>query len=109
MSATCQFGLKIGDNLTPCQQYLKPDDAEKATTSPQCQQNPPSKSQGPQNYEGRGQEGTYQAMCSVSLLAIGLKGLAAPGEALKYRAYDASNIQNKSSGSSPPCPQGTHG
>ena len=38
-------------------------------------------SQAPQNHAVQGQEGTHTF---ISLIAIELKGLAAPGEALKY-------------------------
>ena len=30
MSATPQFGFKIGPNLAPCKQYLKPNDAKRS-------------------------------------------------------------------------------
>ena len=82
MSATHQFGGKIGYNLAPCQQYLKPDDAREGYHEPTVLTKPLSKSPGPQNYEGQGQKAP---MCSVSLFAIDLKGLAAPGEALKNK------------------------
>ena len=80
MSATPQCGVKIGPNLVPRKQYLKPDDTRKGYHEPTMPTRHLSKSQGPQNYEGQGQEGS---MCAVSLIAIELKGLAAPGKALK--------------------------
>ena len=80
MSATPQCGVKIGPNLAPSNQFLKPDGARKGYHEPTMPTRRLSKSQGPQNYEGKGQEGS---MCAVSLIAIELKGLAAPGEALK--------------------------
>ena len=47
MSATRQFGCKIGSNLAPCQQNLKPDDAKKgyhepsmSTKAPQVKMSP---------------------------------------------------------------------
>ena len=93
MSATPQCGVKIGPNLAPSKQFLKPDDARKGYHEPTMPTRHLSKSQGPQNYEGQGQEGS---MCAVSLIAIELKGLAAPGEALKITASfgrDANNNQ----------------
>ena len=74
MSDTPQFGDKIGPNLGPYKQHLKPDDARKGYHEPTILF---SKS------------GVMKAkaektpLCPVSLIAIELKGLAAPGEALK--------------------------
>ena len=84
MSATPQCGVKIGPNLAPSKQHLKPDDARKGYHEPTMPTRHLSKSQGLQNYEGKGQEGS---MCAVSLIAIELKGLAAPGEALKNISF----------------------
>ena len=53
--------------------------AEKATMSLQCQQDTPPRDKIRRIM--RAQEGS---MCLVSLIAIELKGLAAPGEALKF-------------------------
>ena len=59
MSATPQFGGKLGSNLAPCKQYLKPDDARKGYHERSMSTNPPSKSLGPQNHEGQVQECTH--------------------------------------------------
>ena len=34
MSATAQFGVKIGPDVAPCKQYLKPDDVTKGDHGP---------------------------------------------------------------------------
>ena len=67
MSATSQFGVKIGPSLAKCKQCPKPDDARSGY---------PSESQGPQNYEGQAKKAP---MCSESLVAIELKGTGGTG------------------------------
>ena len=76
-SGNYEVGKQLGDYGL---QYLKSDDARKGYHKPTMPPKPPSKSQGLQNYEGQGQQ---VSMCSASLIAIELKGLAALGEALK--------------------------
>ena len=79
MSATLQFGIKIGPNLAPqYKQHLKPDDARRGYHEPTMFTKPPSKSEGPQNCGGQG-----QVVCSINLIAMELEGPAAPGKALK--------------------------
>ena len=81
MSATPLFGLKIGPEMAPCTQFVKANDAKKGHHEPTMSNETPLPSDKvPRNYEDQGQEAP---MCSVSLIVIELKGLAAPGEALK--------------------------
>ena len=77
MSATPQFGDKIGPNLGLFKQYLKPDDARKGYHEHTMSTKPPSKS------KIMRAKAKKTALCPASLIAIELKGLAAPGEALK--------------------------
>ena len=63
-SATPQFGVQSGPNLAPFYQYLEADDARKGYHEPTMSTKPPVRR-------------------PVSLIAIELKGLAAPGEALE--------------------------
>ena len=77
MSATPQFGDKIGPNLRPYEQHLKPDDARKGYHEPTMSTKPPSK------FRIMKAKAKKTPLCPVSLIAIKLKGLAAPGEALK--------------------------
>ena len=79
MSATPQFGDKIGRNLGPYEQHLRPDDARKGYHEPTMSPKPPSKSR---IMRGKAKK---TPLCPVSLIAIKVKGLAAPGEALKNR------------------------
>ena len=81
MSATLQFGLNIGPNLAPCQQYLRLEEARKCYHKPTMS----NKTFLPSHEVPRimGTKAKKTPMCSVSLIAIELKGLAAPGEALK--------------------------
>ena len=81
MSATPQFEVQIGPNLAPHKQYLKPDDARKGHHEPtmSTKTSPPSHKV-PRIMRAKAKK---TPMCSVSLIAIELKGLAAPGEALK--------------------------
>ena len=58
-------------------QYLKPDDARKGYHEPTMSTKPPSKSKIVRA------KAKKTALCPASLIAIELKGLAAPGEALK--------------------------
>ena len=78
MSATPQFGVQIGPNLAPYKQYLKPDDARKGFYN--VNKTPPPSHKIPRIIRTKAKE---TPVCSVSLIAIELKGLAAPGEALK--------------------------
>ena len=78
MSATHQFGDKIGPNLGLYKQFLKPDDARKGYDEPTMSTKPHSKSRIMRA------EAKKTPMCSINLIAIELKGLAAPGEALKF-------------------------
>ena len=81
MSATPQFGVKIRANLAPRKQYLKPDDARKGYHEPTMSNKTPLPSHNvPKIMRTKAKKAP---MCSVSLIAIKLKGLAAPGEALK--------------------------
>ena len=77
MSATPHFGDKIGPNLGLYKQYLKPDDARKGYHEPTMSTKPSSKSRMMRA------KAKKTPLCPVSLIAIELKGLAAPGEALK--------------------------
>ena len=77
MSATPQFEDKIGPNLGPYRQHLKPDDARKGYHEPTMSAKPSSKSRVMKA------KAKKTPLCPVSLIAIELKGLAAPGEALK--------------------------
>ena len=80
-------------------QYLKPDDAREGYHEPTMSTKPPSKSR---NMRA---EAKKTPMCSVSLIAIELKGLAAPGEALKILAKPSTQTksQNDREGKSPKC------
>ena len=73
MSATPQFGVKIRPNQSKCGQYLEPDEARKCKI-------PLSSHKVLRMVRAKAKK---TPMCSVSLIAIKLKGLAAPGEALK--------------------------
>ena len=73
-------------NLAPSKQYLKPDDARKGYNEPTMPTRHSSKSQGPRNHEGQDQENSML----VSLITMEVKGLAAPGEALKNIKRDIS-------------------
>ena len=77
MSATPQFGDKIGPSLGPYEQHLRPDDARKGYLEPTMSTKPPSKSRIMRA------KAKKTPLCPVSLIAIELEGLAAPGEALK--------------------------
>ena len=77
MSPTPQFGDKIGPNLGLYKQYLKPDDARKGHQEPPMSTKPSSKSRIMRA------KAKKTLLCPESLLATVLKGLAAPGEALK--------------------------
>ena len=77
MSDTPQFGEKFGPNLGPYEQHLKLDDARKGYHERTMPPQPPSKSR---IMRGKAKK---TPLCPVSLIAIKLKGLAAPGEALK--------------------------
>ena len=81
MSDAPQFGVKIGSILAQCEQYLKPDDTRKS--KPRAYK--VNKTSFPSHKVPRIMRAKAKKapMCSVSLLAIELKGLAAPGEALK--------------------------
>ena len=67
MSATSQFGAKTGPNLAPCKQFLKAHDARKGNHAPTMSTKHPSKSQGPKNYEGQGQEDTHVSVSYTHL------------------------------------------
>ena len=77
MSAIPQFGDKIGPNLGPYEQHLRPDDARKGYHERALSPKPLSKSR---IMRGKAEK---TPLCPVSLIAMKLKGLAAPGEALK--------------------------
>ena len=81
MSATPQCGVKIGSNLAPCKHYLKPGDTRTGyhETAMSDKILPPSHKVS-RTIRTKAKKAP---MCSVSLIAIELKGLAAPGEALK--------------------------
>ena len=79
MSATPQFGVQGGPNLAPYRQYLKPDDGRKGYHKPTMS----TKHSPPSHKVPRIMRAKAKPMCPVSLIAIELKGLAAPGEALK--------------------------
>ena len=80
MSATPQFGIKLGPNLGPFQQYLKPDDQKRLPRANSVNKTPPPSHKVPRIMRAKAKK---TPMCSASLTAIKLKGLAAPGEALK--------------------------
>ena len=73
MSATHQFGVKIRPNQAKCGQYLEPDEARKCKI-------PLSSHKVLRIMRAKAKK---TPMCSVSLIPMKLKGLAAPGEALK--------------------------
>ena len=84
VSATPQFGVQTGPNLAPYRQCLKPDDGRKGYDEPTMSTKNTPSHKVPRIMRAKAKK---TPMCSVSLIAIELKGLAAPGEALK-------NIQN---------------
>ena len=76
-----EFGVKISFNLAPCKQYLNPDDARKGYHEPTMSNKTPRPSHKvPKIMRTKAKKAP---MCSVSLIAIELKGLAAPGKAQK--------------------------
>ena len=77
MSATPQFGDKSRPNLGPYEQHLRPDNARKGYHEPAMSTKPPSISRIMRA------KAKKTPLCPVSLIAMELKGLAAPGEALK--------------------------
>ena len=81
MSATPQFGVKIGAHLAPCKPYLKLHDAKKGNNNPTMSNKIPLPSH--KVLKIMGVKSKKAPMSSVSLTAIELKGLAAPGEALR--------------------------
>ena len=71
----------MGPNLAPYKQYLKPDDARKGYHElTMSTKHPPSSHKIPRITKAKAKK---TRMCPVSFIAIELKGLAAPGEALK--------------------------
>ena len=81
MLATPLFGVKIGPEVAPCTQFLKLNDARKGYHEPTMSNKirlPTHKV--PKIMRTKAKKAP---MCSVSLIAKGLKGLAALGEALK--------------------------
>ena len=81
MSATPQFGVKIGAHLAQCKPYLKLHDAKKGHHKPTMSNRTPLPSHKVfRIIPGKAKKAT---ICSMNLIAIELKGLAAPGEALK--------------------------
>ena len=87
MSDAPQFGVKIGSILAQCEQYLKPDDTRKS--KPRAYK--VNKTSFPSHKVPRIMRAKAKKapMCSVSLIAIELKRLAAPGEALKIFVHAA--------------------
>ena len=81
MSDAPQFGVKIGSILAQREQYLKPDDTRKS--KPRAYK--VNKTSFPSHKVPRIMRAKAKKapMCSVSLIAIELKGLAAPGKALE--------------------------
>ena len=72
---------KLGPEVAPCTQFLKPNDARKGYREPTISNRTPLPSHKvPKIMRTKTKKAP---MCSVSLIAIELKGLAAPGEALK--------------------------
>ena len=80
MSATPQFGVQIGPSLAPYRQHQKPDDGRKGAYN--VNKTPPPSHKVPRITRAKAKK---TPMYSVSLIAIELKGLAAPGEALKNK------------------------
>ena len=81
MSATPLFGVEIGPEVAPCTQFLKPNDARQGYHEPTMSNETPLPSHKvPKIMRTKAKKAP---MCSVSLIAVELKGLAAPGEALK--------------------------
>ena len=81
MSTTPQFVVKIGPNLAQCNHYVKSDDAKKRLPwAYNVKETPLPSHKVPRIMRAKAKKAP---MCSVSLIAIELKGLAAPGEALK--------------------------
>ena len=83
-SATCQFGLKIGPNRSPCKPYVKPDDPRKVHHKLAMLNKTPLPRHKVPRIHVQGQAGTHTF---ISLTAIELKGLPAPGEGLKNCSY----------------------
>ena len=81
MSATPQFGVKIGAHRAQCKPYLKLHDAEKGHHNPTMSNQIPLPSH--KVFRIMGVKAKKAPMSSASLIAIEIKGLAAPGEALK--------------------------
>ena len=81
MSATPLFGVKIGPEVAPCTQFLKPNDARQGYHEPTMSNKTPFLSHKVPRIMGA--KAKKAPTCSVSLIVIELKGLAAPGEALK--------------------------
>ena len=82
MSATPQFGVKIGSHLAQCKPYLKLHDAKKGHDNLTMSNKIPLPSH--KVFRIMGVKAKKAPMSSVSLIAIELQGLAAPGEALKH-------------------------
>ena len=82
MSAARRLAIKIAPNLGAKQNCLKPDDARKGNHEPTV-----STTLSPSHKVLRiiRAKAEKTPMCSVSLVAMELKGLAAPGEALKNK------------------------
>ena len=81
MSATPQFGIQIVPNVAPYKQKLEPDDTRKGDHEPTMSTKHPPQSHKVARIMRTKAKKT--PMCSVSLIATELKGLAAPDEALK--------------------------
>ena len=80
MSATPEFRVQIEPYLTPCKQYVKPDDVRKGYHKPTMSTKHPPSCKVSRIMRAKAKK---TPTCSVSLIAIELEGLAAPGEALK--------------------------
>ena len=83
MSATPQFGVKVGPHMAPWAQYLEPDDGRQKMLPRAYNINKTTLSSHkvPRIMRAKAKK---TPTCSASLIAIKLnKGLAAPGEALK--------------------------
>ena len=81
ISARPQFEVKIESNLASCKPCLKLDDPRKGHHKPSTSNKIPTPSHNvPKTMTAKAKNAP---MSSASLIAIELKGLAAPGEALK--------------------------
>ena len=81
ISATPRSGVEIRPNLAPCDAYLEPGDPrKKQPRTCNVNRNPNPRHKVPRIIRATAK---IASMCSSSLIAIEIEGLAASGEALK--------------------------